>query len=792
MCNRTLYKKSVLKLITGNYPRQDLLSIQTSFDGKEYICKTCHSKAIKGRLPCQAAVNNLYVDDIPTELESLKKLEQILLVIAKRIVFEKIAVMHKGQQRKIKGAICNVPVECDQTCNILPRPTERSGIILLKLKRKLEFRGHVYFEAVRPEFILAALNWLKANNVLYKDIEIDCTNVSRDLTEIALENEVNSSPMPHSSLANNFDYTSENSVESPNSDSPIENLGNNVNASNVSKELLNEEEIDDPLNADRSSANETCLQSVIPDFPLITENDNANNPTGTEIYNIAPGENKHPVSIMTDKLCEELAFPVLFPKGRYGFSAEQDIKLSPVKYFNARLLHYSGRYATNPEYLFFAQFIIEQKKVSDSINIALKKVLGHSLTASQVRSNKQILQNLISQDQAYLFLRQIPGSAPYWQKFMYEVVGMVKQLGMPMWFMTLSCADLRWPELFQIIGRVNGKNMTDEEVDALSYDERCRLLNLNPVLVAKHFQYRVETFFTEILLTVVNPIGKIVYYALRIRFQMRGSPHLHALIWTSDCPKLTPDTKEAYVNYIDQHVQAYLPDKDDDPELYELVKKYQTHSHSKTCRKYRNIACRFNFGQFFTDRTIVAEPLLQDMDEEIETNILTRRKEILSLMKQKIDEVLNPSIADYNSLLTPEEIFQEIAITNEEYEWALTISPDSDCELHLKRPIDSCFTNNYSIAGIKGFAANVDLQPVFNHYKCITYVCSYFTKDETECSQAIMNAAKEAKESNLNVKDGLRKIGAAFLSSREVSSQESVYRCMPELWLRKIFPKLFL
>lgn len=92
--------------------------------------------------------------------------------------------------------------------------------------------------------------------------------------------------------------------------------------------------------------------------------------------------------------------------------------------------------------------------------------------------------------------------------------------------------------------------------------------------------------------------------------------------------------------------------------------------------------------------------------------------------------------------------------------------------------IDSCFTNNYSIAGIKGFAANVDLQPVFNHYKCITYVCSYFTKDETECSQAIMNAAKEAKESNLNVKDGLRKIGAAFLSSREVSSHLFIDACL--------------
>ena len=77
---------------------------------------------------------------------------------------------------------------------------------------------------------------------------------------------------------------------------------------------------------------------------------------------------------------------------------------------------------------------------------------------------------------------------------------------------------------------------------------------------------------------------------------------------------------------------------------------------------------------------------------------------------------------------------------------------------------------------------------MFDHYKCITYVCSYFTKDETECSQAIMDAAKEAKDGNVSIRDGLRKIGAAFLSTREVGSQECVYRCTPELWLRKIFP----
>ena len=101
----------------------------------------------------------MYVDEIPVELALLEKLEHIL--IAQRIVFEKIIVMPKGQQKKVSGAICNVPVNCDQTCNVLPRPPERSGIIMLKLKCKLESKGHVYFQAVRPQVIENALHWLK-------------------------------------------------------------------------------------------------------------------------------------------------------------------------------------------------------------------------------------------------------------------------------------------------------------------------------------------------------------------------------------------------------------------------------------------------------------------------------------------------------------------------------------------------------------------------------------------------------------------------------------------------------
>ena len=56
------------------------------------------------------------------------------------------------------------------------------------------------------------------------------------------------------------------------------------------------------------------LRSVNPDYSTLNEQSTTS--SGREIYNRAPGENKEPVSLMADKLCEELAFPVLFSKGR--------------------------------------------------------------------------------------------------------------------------------------------------------------------------------------------------------------------------------------------------------------------------------------------------------------------------------------------------------------------------------------------------------------------------------------------------------------------------------------------
>ena len=73
--------------------------------------------------------------------------------------------------------------------------------------------------------------------------------------------------------------------------------------------------------------------------------------------------------------------------------------------------------------------------------------------------------------------------------------------------MTLSCADLRWNELVSIISKLNGLNLSEGDIKNLDYFKRCEILNNNPVLLARHFQYRVEVFFKEILIN--GPLGKV-------------------------------------------------------------------------------------------------------------------------------------------------------------------------------------------------------------------------------------------------------------------------------------------
>ena len=49
-------------------------------------------------------------------------------------------------------------------------------------------------------------------------------------------------------------------------------------------------------------------------------------------------------------------------------------------------------------------------------------------------------------------------------------------------------------------------------------------------------------------------------------------------------------------------------------------------------------------------------------------------------------------------------------------------------QIHLERQPNACIVNNFFSEGLQAWQANIDIQPVFNHYKAVTYMCAYFPK----------------------------------------------------------------
>ena len=99
-----------------------------------------------------------------------------------------------------------------------------------------------------------------------------------------------------------------------------------------------------------------------------------------------------------------------------------------------------------------------------------------------------------------------------------------------------------------------------------------------------------------------------------------------------------------------------------------------------------------------------------------------------------------------------------------------------------------CFANNNFRTGLLAWEANLDIQPVFNHYKAVTYMCTYLSKAEDECLHAMNQAFNEALASNLTNYIQMKSIAQAYSMKRKCSVQEAVYHIMPELWFQKTFP----
>ena len=79
--------------------------------------------------------------------------------------------------------MCKVPINTTDINSKFPCQADSSGLVIVKIKTKLAYRGHVYFEQVRPYIINQLLQYLKSNNEFYSDIEVDMSHIPSSLIE---------------------------------------------------------------------------------------------------------------------------------------------------------------------------------------------------------------------------------------------------------------------------------------------------------------------------------------------------------------------------------------------------------------------------------------------------------------------------------------------------------------------------------------------------------------------------------------------------------------------------------
>ena len=72
---------------------------------------------------------------------------------------------------------------------LLPRTADGNGLVIVKLKKKLENKGHVLSEPVQTKFTADLLSYLKRVNYLHKDITKVLQNIPKNLQSFVDSNQ---------------------------------------------------------------------------------------------------------------------------------------------------------------------------------------------------------------------------------------------------------------------------------------------------------------------------------------------------------------------------------------------------------------------------------------------------------------------------------------------------------------------------------------------------------------------------------------------------------------------------
>ena len=532
---------------------------------------------------------------------------------------------------------------------------------------------------------------------------------------------------------------------------------------------VDEDEENEIFAADQNVA-DICAEISTQPFSTSLQIENIEEAT----FSVAPAEGNRPKYILMDPTFEPEAYPDLFPYGTGCFREGEYVSKLPIReYYKQRFMNVDGRFASNIEYIFSGQYATELKHIQGNISMAMllkggRSYKGRNITAGMLRDSA-FISNMVKQEDAYKFLKTVRGSPAYWQNELFDILAMLRQFGTPTFFLTLSVADYQWPEIIQAIASQRGEMLTDEDVHAMSWEQKSMYLRSNPVVACRMFQHRVQSFITTYLCSKANPIGKVVHYAIKTEFQARGTPHIHALIWIEDAPVIDVASDKVVCSFVNKHLSGKTP-------LNEHTLHLQTHQCSSMYCSKKKKQCRFGFPKPFSKETLICRKPC-DNDGNVDTELLNTAEGVLQRVKNTfyMNTMNIRAGVDTDDLvnMSTDEILEKCNISLGDYMKSLSVSK-TGTTIVLEREPKDMRVNGHNPGIAELWNGNTDMQFVANAYSAIMYVCSYMMKAEKGMSELLMQVGRECN--GLDLKQQLKAIGKAFIGHREVSAQEAVMR----------------
>ena len=230
---------------------------------------------------------------------------------------------------------------------------------------------------------------------------------------------------------------------------------------------------DDEVNNSEEEPNAPSINTLVTDNTIDPNKD---------ILCIAPAEGQKP--IFTDQDTEYLCFPTIFCGQKCQNNKYQ--KLTKREIFKYKMRSVVKRVSTNIPNIFWKTKFKQINQIHQQVSFTLcrTQTKGKKITA-QTLLDKQQRQNIVNYDDGYRIFKNIRSSPPYFEHKKKELMAMIRQLGIPTLFISLSAADTKWVELLRSIYiSIHKKNQTDAELDSMPWCDKCGHISKDPATCA--------------------------------------------------------------------------------------------------------------------------------------------------------------------------------------------------------------------------------------------------------------------------------------------------------------------